>query len=358
MRKKLITLIFAVTIILPGLTGRSFAGENSNDKGTAGAEQRAVSKESPEEPEKAERAKKSVEEAKKIIVARVSGADINMFMLVRAMNRVAPRYLKKDEAATSEISRKIRKEALDWLIFEELAVQEAIKQGINPGPEEIEKVVSQVKANLGTEEAYKDYLYKSFLTEEALKKLIERSQRYELISAREVYGKVAVDEKVLRDEYEKVKEKFILPDNFLVEDVYFLSGKDEGSTREKADKVLKMIGEKADNVWKLVLDGTFIVRKINIRKEKHPAIYNAMTEMNPGDLSGVIKDNDGFHIIKIVKKDKSRQATFDEAREALEPKFRVPAQEQRKQEWERELKKDAKIEIMLDDIEKNLGISG
>jgi uncharacterized protein (DUF2249 family) len=218
--------------------------------------------------------------------------------------------------------------------------------------------VSQVKSNLGSEEAYRDYLDKSLLTEEALRKLIERSQRFELISAKEVYGKVVVDEKVLREDYEKEKEKFILPDNFQVEDVFFLSGKDEDSTRKKADEVLNTIRKKADDVWKLVLDGTFIVRKINIRQEKHPAIYNAMTEMNVGDLSGVIKDSDGFHIIKILKKYKSHQATFDEARGALESKFLVPTQEQRKQEWERELKKGAKVEIMLDDIEKNLGIFG
>ncbi len=358
MRKILITLTVAFIMVVPVLTGRLFAGENSIDKGSAVVEQLAVSKESPAGPEKSEEAKRSVEEAKKIVVARVNGAEINMFMLIRAMNRIAPKYIKDGEAATKETNEQIKNEALNRLIFEELAVQQAISQGIDPGPEEIEKVVSQVKANLGTEEAYKDYLNKSFLTEEALKKLIERSQRYELINAREVYGKVAVDEKILREAYEKEKEKFVLPDNFLVEDVFFLPGKDEDSTRKKADEVLKTIRKKADDVWKLVLDGTFIVRKINIRQEKHPAIYNAMTEMNVGDLSGVIKDNDGFHIIKIVKKDKSRQATFDEAREALEPKFRVPAQEQRKQQWEKELKKDAKVEIMLDDIEKNLGIFG
>ena len=374
MRKMLITLTVAFIMIISTLTGRLYAVETQN--GGPGVKQLAVAEESfgaqkmdkeeakaaevrkAEETKQAEEAKRSVEEAKKNIVSRVNGAEINMFMLVRAMNRIAPKYLKEGEIATKETNEQIKNEALNRLIFEELAVQQAISQGIDPGPEEIEKVVSQVKANLGTEEAYKDYLDKSFLTEEALKKLIERSQRYELINAREVYGKVVVDDKVLRDEYEKEKEKFILPDNFLVEDVFFLPGRDEDSTRKKADEVLKTIGKKADDVWKLVLDGTFIVRKINIRQEKHPAIYNAMTEMNIGDLSGVIKDKDGFHIIKVVKKDVSRPATFEEARGAIEPKFRVPAQEQRRQEWERELKKDAKIEIMLNDIEKNLGIFG
>ncbi|MFZ2198527.1 MAG: peptidylprolyl isomerase [Thermodesulfovibrionales bacterium] len=358
MKKTFIALTVAVIMAVSVLTGMLFAGENSMEKGSSGVHQHGISKEPSEEPKQAEEAKRSAEEAKKIIVARVNGAEINMFMLVRAMNRIAPKYLKEGEAATKETNEQIKNEALNRLIFEELAVQEAIRQGINPSPEAIDKVVAQVRESVGTEEAYREYLDKADLTEETLKKLVERSQRYELITAREIYGKISIDEKLLKDEYEKEKGKFILPDNFVAEDVFLLQAKDEDSAHKKVDEVLKSIRKNNNDVWKLVLDGTFIVRKINIRQEKHPAIYNAMTEMNVGDLSGVIQDKDGFHIIKVVKKDMSRPATFEEARGALEPKFLVPAQEQRKQEWERELKKDAKIEVMLDDVEKNIGIFG
>ena len=286
-----------------------------------------------------------MEEAKKNIVARVNGAEINMFILTRAMNKVAPKYLKEGEAATPEITRSIKSEALDRLIFEELAVQEAVKQGINPAPEAIDKVVGQVKENLGSEQAYREYLDKNNLTEDTLKKLIERSQRYELITAREVYGKVKVDEKLLQDEYEKDKAKYILPENLVVEDVWFMKLKDDAAGK-KAEEVLNTIKTKDNDFGKLVLDGTFIVRKIKVTQEKYPEIHKAMTSMKVGDLSGVIGDKDGFHIIKVLKNDPSRQATFEEARGTIEPKFLVPAQDQRKEEWVRELRKDAKIEIL------------
>lgn len=375
MKKTLIILAVAIIIVVPGLPGRLHAGGNSIDNGAASAERHEVIKESPkdekkdeesvraaeaqkaEETKKAEGERKAAEEAKKIIVARVNGADINMLMLTRAMNRVAPKYVKEGEAVTPETTTKIKREALDRLIFEELAVQEAVKQGINPAPETIEKVVAQVKQNMRSEQGYRDYLDKAGLTEDDLKKIIERSQRYELITAREVYGKVKVDEKLLHDEYEKEKGKFVLPDNFVVEDVFFLQGKDEEATRGKAEQILKTIMKNDNDVWKLVLDGSFIVRKINIKKEKYPEIYKAMTDMKVGDLSGVMKDKDGFHIIKVVKKEPSRQATFEEARGAIEPEFLVPAQDQRREEWERELRENAKIEILLDNknMEKDAG---
>ncbi len=379
MRKTLITFTVAAMIVVPGLTARLQAGVGNDAlreeqrgnvetdvKAPGGSKESARDEKMDEgatktaEVQKAEEAKKDederkdAEEAKKIIVARVNGTEINMFMLVRAMNSVAPKYVKKGEAVTPETSKKIKREALDRLIFEELAVEEAIEKGINPTPEAIEKVVRQVKENLGSEQDYREYLEKSNLTEDALKKLIERSQRYEMITAREIYGKVKVDEKLVRDEYEKEKGNYILAENFVVEDVFFPNGNDDEITRKKADEILKTIEKNNNDVWKLVLDGTFIVREINVKKERYPKIHRTMTDMKVGDLSGVIKDKDGFHIIKVKKKEPSRQLTFEEAKDTIKLKFLVPAQDQRKQEWEKELREKAKIAVMLDEVEKKL----
>jgi peptidyl-prolyl cis-trans isomerase C len=357
MRKILIILTIAVLIIAPDLAGRLHAAEKSARKTPAVSKESAGNVKDEEaakaiEAEKIGEAKKA-EEAKMVIVARVNGVDINMFMLTRAMNRVAPKYIKEGEAATPETTEKIKKEALDRLIFEELAVQEAIKEGINPTPDAIDKVVAQVRKNLGSEQAYKEYLDKFDLTEEALKKLIERSQRYEQITANEIYRKVKVDEKLVRDEYEKEKDKYILSENFVVEDVLFLQGKDEAATRKKANEVLETIKKNNNDVWKLVLDGTFIVREINIKKERFPEIYKTMAGMKVGDLSGVIKDKDGLHIINVKKKEPSRPLTFEEAKNTIELKFLVPAQNERREAWEKELREKAKIEVMPDELKKS-----
>jgi len=361
MKKLLIALAVVVLVAGPGLTGCSRASEQNAGKSahdlTQPGESRGDEKKNgeatkAEEARKVEEAKKTAEEAKKVVVARVNGVDITMYQLIRAMNGVAPKYVKKGEEPTPEATAKIRKEALDRLIFEELAVQQAVKKGINPKPEVIENVVKQVKKNLGSEEAFKEYLKKNDLTEGALKKLIERSQRYEMVTANEIYRKVKVDEKQLRDEYEKEKSRYVLPDNFAVHDVFFLKGKDEEAAKKKAGEILEKIKKNNNDPWKLVLDGTFIVRQMRITKERNPEVYKAMSKMKVGDLSGVINDKDGLHIIKVTKKEPSRQATFEEARPTIEPKFLVPAQDKRKEAWEKELKKNAKIQIMQTEAEK------
>ena len=353
MRRILILCVAACMTSLPGVAGvfhadwvridRGFAEAAVQEEKAAPAVEAQMTKGS---AKTAEEARKSAQEAKKIIVARVNGADITMFMLVRAMNRISPKYAEKGATVSPETTEKIKKEALDRLIFEELAVQAGIRAGIDPAPEAIEKVVSQVRGNLGSEEEYRKYLDDNDLTEDSLKALIVRGQRYELITAREVYGKVKVDEKLLRDEYEKEKGRFVLPENFLVDDVFFLNGRDDAAAQKKADEILDKVREYNDDPWRLVLDGTFIVRKLKVTEEKHPEVHKAMAGMKKGDLSGVVRDRDGLHIFRVVTKEPSRQLTFDETKSKLELKFLVPAQDQRREEWENELRKDANITIL------------
>jgi len=77
------------------------------------------------------------------VIAKVNGADLTMFDLVREMNAIAPKYIRKGESASPEITSKVKKKALNNLIFKELAVQEAIKEGMKVKPEAVEDVITK-----------------------------------------------------------------------------------------------------------------------------------------------------------------------------------------------------------------------
>jgi hypothetical protein len=158
-----------------------------------------------EQKAQVEEAKKNVEAAKKVFAARVNGVEITALDLVREMNKVAPKYSKGDEKVTPATTAKIKKEALDNLIFNELAVQEAVRQGMKVSPEKIDTVVDLMKKQMGSKEAYQQYLDSLGITEEGLKKRIERSHLLEMVTAKDVYQKIKIDEKDIRAEYEKNK---------------------------------------------------------------------------------------------------------------------------------------------------------
>lgn len=157
--------------------------------------------------------KKGVEESKKLVVARVNGSDITMYNLVKEMNFVASRFVPARQPATPALTVKVKKEALNNLIFKELAVQEAIKEGMRVKPNAVEDVINKVRAQVGSEEAYKKYLEERNLNENGLRKDIERSHLIEMITAKEIFDKIRVDDKVLRNNYEKDMASFMTKDN-------------------------------------------------------------------------------------------------------------------------------------------------
>lgn len=300
--------------------------------------------------------KMGADEAKKIIVARVNGKEITMFQLVRMMNQLAPRYVKSPEDVTDEITARVKKDALDRLVFDELAVQYAEKTGLKIPAEEIDKVVGQVKESVGSAEEYKKYLETRDLTEEKLKELIVRGRQREKIFALEVYDKTKVADEKITGLYDKMKAAGQLrtEDEVVVKDLLMLKGKEDAETKKKAEQLLDQIKKNDGDMGKLVLDGSFITRRMTVSKEKNPVMYEAIKKMEVEQLSGVVKDSDSYHIFKVIKKDYARDLNQEESRAFVENKLRTEAQNERRVAWEKEMRQNAKIEVLLEKVEKEL----
>jgi hypothetical protein len=151
--------------------------------------------------------KKSYEESKKAVAAKVNGQAITMFSLLREMNALAPQYLAQGRQRTPELREEIRKHALDILISQELAVQEARKRGMKAKPEAVDNEIKRIKAEKGSEEAFQSYLGDSGLTEKELRKIIEQDHLFEMIAEKEIESKITVTEAALRERYEREKAK-------------------------------------------------------------------------------------------------------------------------------------------------------
>ena len=131
-----------------------------------------------------------MEESKKVVVARVNGAEITMYDLLNRMNRIAPLYMQPGQPRDPGTDARVKQEALNVLIFRELAVQEAVRQEMKVEPEALDRSVKTLKDRLGSEDAYRTYLSREGLTEESLRKAIERDQLYDRIADKEILRKV------------------------------------------------------------------------------------------------------------------------------------------------------------------------
>ena len=137
---------------------------------------------------------KELQDAKKIVVARVNGVAISLYDLMNKMNQLASAYIPESHQRTPEIDQAVKQEALDILIFRELAVQEAVRQGLKIPPAALDKFIQDVREGMGSEDAYNNYLKNTDSTEESLKKEFERNQLFDMIASKEIYLQAENDE--------------------------------------------------------------------------------------------------------------------------------------------------------------------
>ena len=293
-----------------------------------------------------------IKKAAETIVARVEGVDINKLVLINMMNRVAKVYYKDLKEPTEDIALEIKKKALDRLIFEELAFREAVRQEVKIPQNNIDTVIKNLQIAYETEEGYQGYLDSIGLTEDELRARILRGHLLQTITAREVYAKVTVDEKEYKKLYKEYQNagKLMKDDKFIVKDILFMDNEDKEVVRENANKVLAELKTNGNDFGKLMLDGTFIVRRLPVIQQKYPVIFEQMKKMEVGQLSGVVEDSGTFHIFKVLERESARDLTEEEARDFLENRLLFPAQENRRVEWAHELRKDAKVEIFDEDL--------
>jgi len=277
-------------------------------------------------------------EAQRIIVAQVNNKDITMDALIMMMNTLPG---KNDKTPETFEERKTR--ALESLVLLELAYQRATALGLTVDPRKVDIALDNLRQNIGGEKEFAEFLAGQHKTEAELRSEIERSLTINLIYTRDVVDMVVVPEDELRKEYEKEKQQLLQPEKMSVIDVYLLRT-DGTAARKRAEELLvKIKADPRQDPWKLVLDGTFTVRQLSVRRDRDRELYEAARKLKPQELSSIIQASTGLHIIKLENYSPERPLTFDEAKPLLVERLKGPYQEKRTREWEQELKKDAKI---------------
>lgn len=276
------------------------------------------------------------------VAARVNGAEIPVKYVTMVTNRLNAGKGQPHAAPDGVEGR--RKTALNLLILRELAYQKADRKVER---EEIDKRIASMKASLGGQSEYRKYLEKEALTEGEFTALLEKDIAYDRLLEKNVLGKVTVSEDDLKKAYERERDQFHTSEKIVAIDVVFFLEVGDKNSMKKAKEILgKITGEENKNPFLLAYDGSFLVREIELRKEKDGTLYEEAKKLKVDELSGVITTHDSLHIIKLKKYTPEKQFSFDQAKGMLERKLNSEARQKRMREWEAELKKDAKIEIM------------
>ncbi|MGZ3567162.1 MAG: peptidylprolyl isomerase [Thermodesulfobacteriota bacterium] len=260
------------------------------------------------------------------VVAVVNQEIITLSELEKWIHPIKEEIAAEDRWETLKQVQALRLEVLDKLIEEKLIDQEVKKSGIKVSSKEVEATLDDVRRrNNATPEQLEKALSAEGLTLESYKKQIEKSlQRRKLINSA-VKVETKAGEKEFREFYQKNIDRYRTNETFRPAHILFVIPK--GATQEE----IREIRKKCEAVSKKIRGGddfgdmALLYSQDASNKSRGDLGYFKKGELLPtverealrlkvGEVSGVVRTEFGFHIIKLLDRKGVDPLPFEEVK--------------------------------------------
>ncbi len=281
--------------------------------------------------------------ARQAVVAKVNGVALTEQELDETLARMRASRIAAPASSTEEL----RKRALDQMVIQELAAQEAAREGVRVDEKDLSAAMTRLKDSFGHAEGYEEFLKSHRLTEAELRSQVERRLLLERMYDREVRAKVAVSPEEVRKEYDQNKDRYVSPEKAAVTDFVFSQRQGAEAMLKKAGEVIAAVKESKDPRT-VPADGIITVVDRDIDGVKEPLLFGAVRGLQEGEYTGLVETPELPHILKLVRIIPAKQLTFEEAKGPIEQRLRGIEEMKRFAAWQEELRKDAVIELSGD----------
>lgn len=264
----------------------------------------------------------------------------------------------KGEQVSPEKMNALRLELLDRLIEETLVQQKIRELNIQVSEQEIEEAIGDVlrQNQINREQLIQAVEAQGLAFEAYRNKLREQMLRLKLVN-REVQSKVDVDNEELleyfRNHIDDYREppvlklshvRFPLPVKPVVEEVEQIR-----QEAQAAREQLRAGAPFQELLKNLAASGRASGGDMGTLQEKDlsPLLRDALQGLGEGDFSQVIETPGGFLILHVDKRTPGRIRNFDSVKESIRQTLLDTQREKRFQEWSKELRKQAYIDVRL-----------
>lgn len=244
-----------------------------------------------------------------------------------------------------------RKGILDQLVDMKLAISLAKKKGVKIDEEELKKRVATIKGYYASEEDFLKALSdKGTNLTEFEKDIREQMLAQELVN-QEVASKISITPVEVEDLYAKNRDKLVSPMKVKLQGILIRKGAgvDPAVAKKRADDLLaeikggadfgKVASEKSEGPYAAQGGDMGFVSPGQMVKEIDDVVF----VMKPGDMTGVIESEMGYHIFKIGEKQEARPLEMTEVEEFLRAQLYRKKFEEGLLKWLEEKKKNAFI---------------
>ncbi len=246
---------------------------------------------------------------------------------------------------------KLTRDILNKMIEKKLQLQVARQMNIAINKTEVDAALDDIKVKnaFPDDETFKRALASENMTLEQYKKELTEQLMIMRLVTKEVRSNVVISEEEIKRHYKEKKKDYSIPEEARLRIIFFKG--DDGI--RKAEDVLGKIKGGADfgdmakkhSEDPTAKDGG----DIGFVKKGHmlPAIENTAFSLKKGEVSGVIKADAGYYIIKIEDRKEPTYIPIEKVREEIEKSLYEQKANALYDEWLRDLRKNAHVEIKL-----------
>lgn len=290
------------------------------------------------------------------VVAKVNGQPITRgeldFMVKNVMR-------EKAVAIPTDQHAEIRRRVLDDLINKELLYQKAKSSNLSVTPEELSRTMTNIKADFADEKAFNEQLRKDGMTLPGVEAIIRQGMVIDKYLTTSVKEKIKIlpaeEEKFYADNKEKMKH----PEQLRAS--HILLRADASSTAEvkqaqktKAEEALAR-ARKGEDFAALAKqysqDPTTTPNGGDLgffgKGQMVPAFDEAAWALKPGEISGVVETNYGYHIIKAIARRPEGLTPIDDVRARIHEYLVNQHVQEETQKALVDLRAQAKIDVTL-----------
>jgi len=293
------------------------------------------------------------------VVAIVNQDIITLSEVEKWMNPLLEDIRAQDRLEKKEQLREVRRKVLDQIIDEKLIEQEAKRSGIRVTAKQIESALEEIRQrNNATQDELEKALAKEGLTLDAFKKQIEKQIQRMKILQWAVKTDVKAGDKELMEFYQKGINRYRSVESYRPHHILFIVPKEAPAqqvqeARKKCQRVLEKIKKGEDFGEMALLYSEDISAKDrgdlgSFKKgDLFPSFEREVLRLKVGEVSGIVRTDVGFHIIKLMDRKGGEPVPFEEIKEKVRQDYYESETEKAFKQFISTLREKAIIEIRL-----------
>jgi len=286
------------------------------------------------------------------VAAKVNGVAISQVEVDRAAKAIA-----SQNPAMPEDPKAAGQKAIEQLVTAEVLYQAGKKIEIKDLDKLVSEQIVKARERFPNPEEYKKALDSFGMTEKELETIARKDIVINKLLEKEVAPDVKVTDDEMKKFYDENMEKFKTAE--MVKASHILVGVDEKASAEEKAKAK----EKAEAILKRVKGGedfAEIAKKESTcpsgkqggdlgafgKGQMVPEFEKVAFSLKPGETSGIVETQFGFHIIKLTEKREAGYMKIEDVKERLQEFLVSQKRVKAFGDYVEKLKKEAKIEIM------------